>query len=1060
MPRSPQTTRPRSRPYALAPGASAFAGAWVVGVAIARLTGAAAVVLVLAAAVAGLLCAALQGRRYARSFGEFAVVGPTVITSGEPTELSVTVTTRSLPRSPWRIALATGVAGRGSGLLGELEGPTATRTAMNDTPDTIHLRVAVVFPTPGVFDMLTVSIETAGASGLVWWRRATSLTIEPIYVAPAPVGPVLAFERSHSGQPGATAVRRGSPSGEVDGVRTWRAGEGANGIHWPSSLRAGALIVHDRNVASDTRWTVTAGDASTAARLRHTLDEGLRAGHDVELVIDGAEPQPVRTATDAARWSSIVAADLSAGGTGPDPAQPAWWRRQIALPGRHRGNPERTVEFSPLARWSTAAAAGTALTMLVGALAGGPATIGLIALGIVLGAVATNRFAGSDGGRPLALRALVGIAAVVALGLIAVESNGVGGLLAALRGPLPDLLMVLVVLHGFEVSNRRTLRVHQAITFVVAVYAAGLRIDDRLGWWLAAWAAIFVAAITLTTAPRGVAATPLVRWRPIVGWFAAGAAITLAILVTVPVPDGPASLGLPALSTGAPAASPGSLVTPDGTPAASTPSDGTRGSLGQVGGYPGFSETLDTSVRGGLTDDVVMRVRSPEPAFWRGQTFTEFDGRTWSVSPDLGRARTGPNIELLPTIGDVVDSDVVSEELIQTYFIEADLPNVVFAAQRAETVIFDGTIWARPDGALRSNVTLTEGSVYTVVSERLRVTPDILRAQGDVSATFASFTDANARAVLDPFIALPESTTDRTVELATKLRTPGESTYDTVLAYQAWIAANTQYDLDAPIPDERTDAVDDFLFETRLGFCEQIASTLTIMLRSQGVPARLATGYLPGERDRVSGVWKVRASDAHSWVEVWFPETGWEPFDPTADVPLAGEANIGTVGADLISAAISSIVSHPLELGALMLLGLTGGTLVRTLSNVRQRRQRGRWGLLQDRFTALGVAGIETGSTETGSTETGSTETRTGDAAPPTNPHLADLLVRRLDFVDDDDIAQAIRRVATELDRAVFDPSWTDTDDAYHRTDHDLTSVERLDRSDRSARSTLVGANR
>jgi hypothetical protein len=153
-------------------------------------------------------------------------------------------------------------------------------------------------------------------------------------------------------------------------------------------------------------------------------------------------------------------------------------------------------------------------------------------------------------------------------------------------------------------------------------------------------------------------------------------------------------------------------------------------------------------------------------------------------------------------------------------------------------------------------------------------------------------------------------------------------------------------------------------------------------------------------------------------------------------------------------------VSHPLELGALMLLGLTGGALVRTLSNVRQRRQRGRWGLLQDRFTALGVAGTETGSTETGSTETGSTETRTGDAAPPTNPHLADLLVRRLDFVDDDDIAHAIRRVATELDRAVFDPSWTDTDDAYHRTDHDLTSVERLDRSDRSARSTLVGANR
>ena len=57
----------------------------------------------------------------------------------------------------------------------------------------------------------------------------------------------------------------------------------------------------------------------------------------------------------------------------------------------------------------------------------------------------------------------------------------------------------------------------------------------------------------------------------------------------------------------------------------------------------------------------------------------------------------------------------------------------------------------------------------------------------------------------------------------------------------------------------RVDAVDDFLFESRRGFCEQIASALAVMLRTQGVPARLATGYVPGERDRVAGVWKVRA---------------------------------------------------------------------------------------------------------------------------------------------------------------------------------------------------------
>ena len=59
----------------------------------------------------------------------------------------------------------------------------------------------------------------------------------------------------------------------------------------------------------------------------------------------------------------------------------------------------------------------------------------------------------------------------------------------------------------------------------------------------------------------------------------------------------------------------------------------------------------------------------------------------------------------------------------------------------------------------------------------------------------------------------------------------------------------------------------------------------------QGVPARLATGLPAEKRDRISVVWKVRASDAHAWVEVWFPESGWQAFDPTANVPFGGEVD-------------------------------------------------------------------------------------------------------------------------------------------------------------------------
>jgi transglutaminase-like putative cysteine protease len=665
---------------------------------------------------------------------------------------------------------------------------------------------------------------------------------------------------------------------------------------------------------------------------------------------------------------------------------------------------------------------------LLGALSAAATSTILAAAGIAIGALISHHFARRDIGRPLILRIGVALAAAAALVVIAVDANGIDGLLAGLRGPMPDLLMVLVVLHGFEVIDRRTMRVHQAITFVVAAYAAGLRIDGALGWWLAAWAISFTLAILSTTRATSPASCRpgtgtgtrrrIPRRTPIVGgaaWTASAVAMTLALLAIVPIPDGPARLGLPALSNNPPSVGAGALAGPDGSLAGSGTGGGTRGSLSQAGGYLGFSETLDTSIRGDLGDEVVMRVRSPEPAFWRGQTFTDFDGRSWTVSPDIGVPREGATINVPPTIGDVVRSPVESNELVQTYFIEADLPNVVFAAYRPEQVVFDGTIWTRPDGALRSDVTLTEGSVYTVVSDRLQVTPQILRAQGDIGVVFDEFRQVDAGEIIEPFLTIPDSTTHRTIELAEQLRTPGESTYDTILAYQDWFAANTVYDLNAPVPANGADAVDDYLFESRRGFCEQIASTLAIMLRSQGVPTRLATGYISGERDRVSGVWKVRASDAHSWVEVWFPETGWEAFDPTSNVPLAGDAGNGTVGGDLVAAALTSVASHPIKLGLTGLAALITLSAIRILQAARRRRRRGRWGLLQDRFSAL-------------------------DPDADTNPAVADSLAERLGDQSE------THTVSDQLDRAAFDPTWVDDDQTFQVVTSAVSTLERKSR--------------
>ena len=84
------------------------------------------------------------------------------------------------------------------------------------------------------------------------------------------------------------------------------------------------------------------------------------------------------------------------------------------------------------------------------------------------------------------------------------------------------------------------------------------------------------------------------------------------------------------------------------------------------------------------------------------------------------------------------------------------------------------------------------------------------------------------------------------------------------------------------LPDrEMADPLANFLFARRKGHCEYFASSMAVMLRSLGIPARLATGFQSGVHNPVSDLWLIRASDAHSWVEAWIPGYGWKTFDPT-----------------------------------------------------------------------------------------------------------------------------------------------------------------------------------
>jgi len=177
-------------------------------------------------------------------------------------------------------------------------------------------------------------------------------------------------------------------------------------------------------------------------------------------------------------------------------------------------------------------------------------------------------------------------------------------------------------------------------------------------------------------------------------------------------------------------------------------------------------------------------------------------------------------------------------------------------------------------------------------------------------------------------------TSERVIELARTITEGRTNTFDRVKALENWLGDNTRYSLDAPLSPNGVDVVDDFLFRSRLGWCEQIASSLVVMARSVGIPARLVTGFVPDSRDALTGRFVVRERDAHAWAEIYFPGIGWQGFDPTASVPLAGEAK--SSGSWLADARRNAV---PLAILA-VLVAIIVAVLPDVLAAMRRRRAR------------------------------------------------------------------------------------------------------------------------
>jgi hypothetical protein len=185
---------------------------------------------------------------------------------------------------------------------------------------------------------------------------------------------------------------------------------------------------------------------------------------------------------------------------------------------------------------------------------------------------------------------------------------------------------------------------------------------------------------------------------------------------------------------------------------------------------------------------------------------------------------------------------------------------------------------------------------------------------------------------LDRSLQLPEELPARDRALADQITAGAHNEYDAVMAVQSWLQTNTRYDLTVPREPAGVDAVDHFLFDTRRGFCEHIASAMAVLLRTQGIATRIVTGYGAGERNPFTGYYEVRYADAHAWVEVLYPRVGWVAYDPTFGVPAVPDGWGNPMGADLaafVAAQIDRVVPQGVRFAAgsavRRLLAVAGG---------------------------------------------------------------------------------------------------------------------------------------
>ena len=276
-----------------------------------------------------------------------------------------------------------------------------------------------------------------------------------------------------------------------------------------------------------------------------------------------------------------------------------------------------------------------------------------------------------------------------------------------------------------------------------------------------------------------------------------------------------------------------------------------------------FSDAIRLGQSPNLGDSTVMIVEAPQGRFWRAIAYDFYTGQGWRTTEvDRTERVTSERFQQ-------------RERFDATFFVQEPYGNRLFAANEPLKASVPSQFLVGDDRSFSSGLRALE---QRAAAERYTVTSVVSSAdKGSLRRAPATYSEAIRRA----YLQVPSTLPQRVRDLARKVVEGKDNPYDKAEAIESFLRTNYRY---APVvrpPPPGRDPVDWFLFDLKEDFCEYFASSMVMMLREVGVPARLVEGFTSGTFDPNIGRYIVKQVNAHAWVEVWFPSYGWIEFEPT-----------------------------------------------------------------------------------------------------------------------------------------------------------------------------------